>query len=227
MQKINHYWKEWRGTFVFIFLFFAFRSVFADWYEIPTGSMKPTIIEGDRVFVNKLAYDIKIPFTLVSLASWDKPKRGEVIVFDSPAEDKRLIKRVVGLPGDEIAIRNNQLYINNQPSRYSMADQSMVADYWDLSKNGYLSKENPVLINEAFDGQASHTITLLPSRASAGGNFGPIKVPEKHYFMMGDNRNNSADSRFIGSVHEKYILGKANKIVLSLQRTDRFLLDMN
>ncbi len=223
-NKFKDKFKDWSGTFVFIFLFFAFRSAFADWYEIPTGSMKPTIIEGDRVFVNKLAYDIKLPFTLLSLASWDKPQRGDVVVFDSPVEDKRLIKRIIGLPGDYIAIRDNQLYINDQPASYSIADQSMVADYWNLQDNSL--NLNPVVVKESFDNEEPHMIALWATRHSTGRNFGPAKVPEYHYFMMGDNRDNSADSRFIGPVHEKYILGKANKIVLSFRRTDRFLHDL-
>jgi len=216
MQKLIGFWKEWRGTLLFVILFLAFRSAFADWYGVPTGSMKPTIIEGDRIFVNKVAYDIKIPFTLISLKSWDKPKRGDIVVFDSPVEDIRLIKRVVGVPGDKILIRNNQLFINNKSANYAAADQSMVSDYWSLGTM------NPLLVREKFDNGAPHTIALLPSNLSNAGNYGPITVPEKHYFMLGDNRDNSADSRFIGAIHEKYILGKANKVVLSLQRTDRF-----
>jgi len=216
--------KEWSGTVLFIIFFFAFRSAFADWYVIPTGSMKPTIIEGDRVFVNKVAYDIKLPFTLLSLASWDTPARGDVVVFDSPVEDKRLIKRIIGLPGDSIAVRRNQLYINGKAAHYAVADQSMVADYWNLESSSPLS--DPLLVKESFDNEEPHTITILPARLSSGRDFGPTTVPEHHYFMMGDNRNNSADSRYIGSVHEKYILGKANKIVLSFKRTDRFLHDL-
>ena len=150
--------------------------------------------------------------------------RGDVVVFDSPVEDKRLIKRIIGLPGDYIAIRDNQLYINDQPASYSIADQSMVADYWNLQDNSL--NLNPVVVKESFDNEEPHMIALWATRHSTGRNFGPAKVPEYHYFMMGDNRDNSADSRFIGPVHEKYILGKANKIVLSFRRTDRFLHDL-
>lgn len=213
--------KGWSGTIVFIFLLFAFRSVVADWYEVPTGSMKPTIIEGDRIFVNKLAYDIKVPFTLISLVKWDHPKRGDVVVFDSPVEDKRLVKRVVGLPGDTVLVRNNQLFINNKPAQYQIVDQSKVAQYWDINKVA------PVLIGESFEEQAPHTITIQPFRHFIAQNYGPVTVPPDHYFMMGDNRDNSADSRFIGPVHEKYILGKANAVVLSLSHLDRFLLHLN
>jgi signal peptidase I len=210
--------KNWRGTAAFIILLFAFRSVVADWYQVPTGSMKPTIIEGDRIFVNKLAYDLKLPFTLISIAKWDNPKRGDVVVFDSPAEDKRLVKRVVGLPGDTLIIRNNQLFINGIPAHYKNTDQSKVAEYWDTSRSA------PILISEAFDHQPAHTITLQPFRHFFAQNYGPVKVPPHHYFMLGDNRDNSADSRFIGPVDEKFILGKANSVVLSTSHMDRFLI---
>lgn len=213
--------KNWSGLLVFLLLLFAFRSVVADWYQVPTGSMKPTIIEGDRIFVNKLAYDLKVPFTLVSVAKWDQPKRGDVVVFDSPADGNRLVKRVVGIPGDILLIRNNQLFINGKPAHYSAADQSPVPKYWDTSTAA------PILINETFENQSPHTITVQPFRHFAAQNFGPIKVPQDHFFMLGDNRDNSADSRFIGPVAEKYILGKANTVVLSLSHFNRFWLSLN
>jgi signal peptidase I len=212
--------KNWRGTAVFIVLLFAFRSVVADWYQVPTGSMKPTIIEGDRIFVNKLAYDLKLPFTLISIAKWNNPKRGDVVVFDSPVEEKRLVKRVVGLPGDTVLIRNNQLFINGIEAHYAATDQSKVPEYWDIRKVA------PVLVSEAFENQPPHIITVQPFRNFIAQNFGPVKVPPHHYFMLGDNRDNSADSRFIGPVDEKYILGKANTVVLSTSHLDRFLIGL-
>jgi signal peptidase I len=221
ITTVNPWIKSWSGTIVFIFLLFAFRSVVADWYEVPTGSMKPTIIEGDRIFVNKLAYDIKVPFTLISLAKWEHPQRGDVVVFDSPDGGPRLVKRVVGLPGDTVLVRNNQLFINNKPAQYRVVDQSKVAQYWDISNAA------PVLIGESFDEQPPHTITIQPFRHFIAQNYGPVIVPPNNYFMLGDNRDNSADSRFIGPIHEKYILGKANAIVLSLSHLDRFLLRLN
>jgi len=217
---LRRFLREWAPTLLFMILFFSFRSAVADWYEVPTASMKPTIIEGDRIFVNKLAYDIKVPFTLISLASWDRPQRGDIVVFDAPAGDKRLIKRVVGLPGDRIAIRSNRLFINNQPAHYAMADQSMVSEYWDLSNF------SPVLLKETFDNMTPHSITVLPKRQSTARNFGPVTVPENQYFMLGDNRDNSADSRYIGAIDKYFILGKANKVILSTQRLDRFFIDL-
>src|SRR5271170_4889031 len=102
-------WHEYRGFAAFIVLMLVFRSALADWNSVPTGSMKPTILEGDRIFVNKLAYDLKVPFTTWHLAEWANPKRGDIVVFYSPEDGTRLVKRVVGLPGDVVELRNEQL----------------------------------------------------------------------------------------------------------------------
>ena len=102
-------WREYRGFALFILLMIVFRSALADWNTVPTGSMKPTIVEGDRIFVNKLAYDLKIPLTSISVHEFADPKRGDVVVFDSKAADTRLVKRVIGLPGDLVEMRDNRL----------------------------------------------------------------------------------------------------------------------
>ncbi len=96
----------------------SLRSSLADWNDVPTGSMKPTILEGDRVWVNKLAYDLKVPFTTWHLAEWGNPARGDVVVFFSPKDEVRLVKRVVGLPGDVVELRRDRLFINGQPVGY-------------------------------------------------------------------------------------------------------------
>src|SRR5437773_8182423 len=100
---------------VMILVVSSLRSALADWNDVPTGSMKPTIQEGDRVVVNKLAYDLKIPFTMVELAKWGDPKRGDIVVLFSPADNVRLVKRVIGLPGDRIELKDNLLFVNNRP----------------------------------------------------------------------------------------------------------------
>src|SRR3954462_2672127 len=92
-------WYELRPILVMLVVLFSFRSAVADYNVVPTGSMKPTIIEGDRIFVNKLAYDLKIPFTRIHIAQWADPKRGDVVVFDRPSDGVRLVKRVVAIPG--------------------------------------------------------------------------------------------------------------------------------
>ncbi len=93
--------RGWIGSMlVALLIATSFKSAIADWYVVPTGSMKPTIVEGDRIFTNKLAYDLKVPYTTWHIVSWDNPKRGDIVVFDSPADGKLLVKRVIGLPGE-------------------------------------------------------------------------------------------------------------------------------
>ena len=93
----------------------SLRSTIANWNDVPTGSMRPTILEGERIFVNKVAYDLKIPFTSVRLFEWGNPQRGDIVVLYSPADGKRLVKRVVGLPGDRLALVQGRLLINGAP----------------------------------------------------------------------------------------------------------------
>src|SRR2546421_4007156 len=114
-EKSTRFLKQARSFLFVVLVVLSFRSSIADWNDVPTGSMKPTIMEGDRVFVNKLAYDLKVPFTTWHLAQWDNPKRGDIVVFFSPADGQRLVKRVVGLPGDRIELANNELLVNGAP----------------------------------------------------------------------------------------------------------------
>src|SRR5580692_5570318 len=111
-------WRNNKSLLVFLLLMFAVRSAIADWNDVPTGSMNPTIVQGDRVFVNKLAYDLKVPFTTWHLAQWSNPKRGDIVVFFSPADGTRLVKRVIGLPGDKIELAGEHLLINGRPADY-------------------------------------------------------------------------------------------------------------
>src|ERR1017187_2542931 len=124
----RRWWRqEIRPLMVLALVMFSVRSSLADWNDVPTGSMKPTILEGDRVFVNKLAYDLKVPFTTWHLAQWSNPQRGDIVVFYSPKDGMRLVKRVIGLPGDTVELRNEQLIINGQPVDYTAADPEMAA----------------------------------------------------------------------------------------------------
>src|SRR5579872_4879500 len=116
--KLLNAWREWRGLLVFGLLMLVFRSSFANWYVVPTGSMKPTIVEGDRVFVNELAYDFKLPFTTHSVLHRADPKRGDIVVLFSPQDGMRLVKRVIGVPGDTVALIHDQLYVDGAPVSY-------------------------------------------------------------------------------------------------------------
>ena len=205
-------WREYRGFAVFVVLMAIFRSALADWNVVPTGSMKPTIIEGDRILVNKLAYDFKVPLTHISLYKFADPARGDIVVFDSRAADTRLVKRVIGLPGDTVEMRDNRLTINGIAARYSGVEYEADATF---EIESYLN--------------VSHRIELAGTGASRVGTFGPVTVPEDRYLVLGDNRDNSADSRFYGFIPRDEIVGNAKTVVLSLNyddyyipRTDRF-----
>ena len=213
MQTMKSLWREWRFFIIFILLLFSFRGAIADWYVVPTGSMKPTILEGDRIFVNKLAYGARLPFSDVSLANWASPSRGDIVVFTSPEDDMRLVKRVAGLPGDIIEIRANRLIINGQPVKYN----ETVADNPDQAWQGGLNR----YVYEEHLGNHTHPIAVAP--VSFGGEFGPVQVPEKHYFMLGDNRDNSADSRMIGFIEQSRIMGRASHVIISLNYDNYYL----
>ena len=202
--------KEIRPLLILALVLFSIRSSLADWNDVPTGSMKPTILEGDRIFVNKLAYDLKVPFTTWHLAEWSNPQRGDVVVFYSPHDGKRLVKRVVGLPGDTIELRNDALILNGQPVPYKPIAEDLLREVapQDLSRSVFAIEDLP--------GQ-SHRVAAIPA-APALRNFGPFQVPADRYFMMGDNRDDSFDSRYYGAVERKQIVGHATAIVLSLDR---------
>jgi signal peptidase I len=214
--KARHWWvKEIRPLLVLALVLFAIRSSLADWNDVPTGSMKPTILEGDRVYVNKLAYDLKVPFTSWHIAEWSNPGRGDIVVFYSPYDGQRLVKRVIGMPGDKIELRNEVLVINGQPVAYEPIGEKVLRDVSadDRSSHVYATEQLP--------GQ-THAVAAWPG-VRALRDFGPFQVPEGHYFMMGDNRDDSFDSRYWGAVERKRIIGRATAVVISTDRKHYFL----
>jgi signal peptidase I len=210
------YWKrEIRPLLIAAVVIFAVRSSLADWNDVPTGSMKPTILEGDRVFVNKLAYDLKVPFATWHLAEWANPKRGDIVIFYSPKDGTRLVKRAVGLPGDVIELRNEQLIINGEPVNYSSLSTEI------SSQMPAAEQQQGVFATEQLP-QHTHAVMAMPN-LPAKRSFGPVIVPEGRYFMMGDNRDNSFDSRYFGTVERKRIVGKATDVVISLDKSNYWL----
>ena len=120
---IYRLWKEWRMTIFFIvFVVVPAKSSLADWNWVPTGSMNPTILEGDLIYVDKIAYDLRFPLTLHRLAKWSDPQRGDIVVCFSPEDETRLVKRVIGRPGDTVELRNNTLFLNGEPAGYTKID---------------------------------------------------------------------------------------------------------
>ena len=138
-SRAHHWWrKEIRPLLILALVVFSIRSSLADWSDVPTGSMKPTILEGDRVFVNKLAYDLKVPFTTWHLAEWSNPQRGDIVVFFSPHDGKRLVKRVIGLPGDTLELRNDALVLNGQPVEYQPIPDELLRDVAPADRASHL-----------------------------------------------------------------------------------------
>ena len=207
-QGIFRFFRGWGFSIVAaVLIATSFKSAIADWNDVPTGSMKPTILVGDRVFINKLSYGLKIPYTTRHIARWRSPAHGDIVVFYSPADGKRLIKRVIGLPGDEIALRNNKLYIDGKVLGYKAIDQTA------HGRTNTTAEEDYVYLLEDLLGKR-HSI-MISGAGTPFDSFDPVLVPQGKVFVMGDNRDNSADSRFFGFVELNQVLGHATTIVLS------------
>lgn len=220
--------KQWlknnRGFIIFMLLFGLFRTAVADWNPIPTGSMRPTLLEGDVVLVNRLAFNIKLPLTNIILAHTGDPRRGDIVTFFSPKDDMRLIKRIVALPGDRVEMRDKQLIINGQPVTYKPQRSVLEA---------FGNERLPALQLTEVLGKESHTIEWLDGLNRAS-NFAPVTVPADKYLVLGDNRDNSADSRYIGFIPRRLLIGRANHILVSanilgnwMLRGDRFWKALN
>lgn len=213
---IARYWRDYRGTLLFLLLMFCFRSAWADWVRVPTGSMNPTILEGDRVLVDKHAFGLRVPFTRIQLTDGEDPARGDIVVFDSPADGTSLVKRVAAVPGDIVALEDEVLIINGQPARYASGDATGLRGLLAST-----ASQAPVLRREMILGK-DHDIMFLPGRHMRG-SFGPVAVPDGMYFMLGDNRDNSADSRYFGFVPRRNIVGRATRVVISLNPEKHFV----
>ena len=189
-----------------------FRSAIADWNTVPTASMNPTIVEGDRILVNKLAYDLRVPFSGQSIVKLADPIRGDIIIFNSKVAEIRLVKRVIGVAGDSVKMINNEVYINDKKLSYQ---NSELNEFDELN----------VQVQETLFGNKyniQHNIN-----GSEVDSFAEVIVPENQYLVLGDNRDNSADSRFIGFVSRDEIIGRTNSVVLSLNYANYYIPRLN
>lgn len=215
-SRVRRWWRqEIRPLLVLALILFSIRSSLADWNDVPSGSMQPTILVGDRIFVNKLAYDLKVPFTTWHLAEWSNPERGDIVVCFSPHDGTRLVKRTVGLPGDVVEMQNEQLIINGKPVEYTPLS-TVISDQLPEAEG-----EHSQFATEQLPAHP-HAVMATPN-IPAKRSFGPVHVPAGHYFVMGDNRDNSFDSRYFGAVERSQIVGKATAVVLSLDRENYWL----
>jgi signal peptidase I len=219
MHAIARFLARNKGFITFMLCMVVFRSAVADWNVVPTGSMQPTIRIGDRILVDKLAYDVRLPLTHVSLLHLADPQRGDIVVLDSQAAHERLVKRVIGLPGDRVAMRGNVIFINGHAARYVAGSYAGIRD----------DQRDPVHYEIEHYGVMRHAIRLSDYRPSPASNFGPVQVPPGHYLLLGDDRDNSMDSRYFGFFPRNAIVGRARHVVASLDpehhylpRADRF-----
>ena len=209
------WWLDWTaGLFPVILVVFVLRSFLFEPFKIPSGSMIPTLLIGDLILVNKFTYGVRLPVIHTKITEGNAPQRGDVMVFRYPPQPSLdYIKRVIGVPGDEVAYLNKRLTINGKE-----VPTKAVPDFFDESQVRYFKQFEEEL------GAKPHRVlnnTEAPAFVQGASNFeyrqnctysveGVVcKVPEGHYFMMGDNRDNSLDSRYWGFVPDKNIVGKA------------------
>ena len=199
-------WEHIKGILGAVVIFLALRTFFIEAYRIPSGSMIPTLLIGDWLFVNKLVYGPHIPFTSINLPGYSSPRRYDVAVFVSPTQidqpddpNPTLVKRVVGLPGDTLYMRQGKLYVNGIEQRQGYGSQSepgSTPDYVDA----LFDWQKPLGLRSSRFGSAPAQPTL--------DNWGPIVLPARRYFMMGDNRYCSKDSRYWGMVPRENFRGR-------------------
>ena len=184
-----------RSFFPVLLVVLVLRSFVVEPFQIPSGSMRPTLEIGDFILVNKFTYGLRLPVTNTKLIDLGEPERGDVMVFRFPQDPSvNFIKRVIGLPGDRIRYEDKQLFINGEPVSKLLVEESDTA------------KLDEVLLEESL-GDTSHPI--YNDFRNPGPQMRELRVPEGHYFMMGDNRDHSNDSRYWGFVPEENIVGEA------------------
>ena len=199
---------DWMKSFIIaVFLFLVIRTFLVEAFKIPTGSMEHTLLVGDFLLVNKAVYGAEVPFTGKHLPAFEKPKRGDIIVFEWPEDpSKNFVKRLIGLPGDTLEMRDGVVFLNGRslPEEYVVhsnpeADQSAAEFGWQ---------------REFLVRRAAASVGYHPSR----NNWGPLIVRDRSYFVLGDNRDNSYDSRYWGFVPDSLVKGRPLVVYYSYSR---------
>lgn len=213
---------EWsRAFFPVLLVVLVLRSFVAEPFRIPSASMMPTLLVGDFILVNKFAYGLRLPVLETRVLDLGRPERGEVAVFRYPPEpDKDYIKRVIGLPGDHVVYRDKTLHINGE-----RVDQSVIRQYEPRPVDRQQDRVRPgsVLLEESLDGETYRVL-----EGPGNGNVGRLDmtagvvVPDGHYLMMGDNRDNSLDGRHWGFVPESHLRGRAMFVWFSWEAFDAY-----
>lgn len=198
MPKLHTFFREYRSFLLFLLLIMVFRTSYADWSPVPTSSMEPTIYPGDVVWIDKTAYGPSLPFLNKRVFAWGQPERGDVITLIPPHEDVLYVKRVIGLPGDTLHIEGNTITVNGE-----------------VLEQGFVEQRVDAVLGVETIGDREHAFKLSTERGIP--YIGEtLTVPEGKFFVMGDFRNNSADSRYWGFVDESNVMGKVTAIALSI-----------
>jgi signal peptidase I len=198
-SAIKSFYKSNKNYICFLLIFFAFRWSFADHTRVPTGSMEPTIAVGDHLIINKLAYDFKIPFTQFKVLKIDNPEAGDIITFTPPHDPKTTyVKRLIAGPGDKVEVKDGFVKVNGK---------SLIQEKLEITQ--------PIFsYQESLNG---HTYTVARDLLQARPQELSLIVPKDKYFFMGDNRDNSLDSRAWGFVDRSQILAKAERVLFSVR----------
>lgn len=204
-KKVKAYIKKNKGLIVLIFILLAARWSLVDHYRVPTGSMLETIQLGDSIFVNKTAYFIKWPFTNKRMVDFDHPKKGDIIVFEYPGNRSiNYVKRLVATAGDKVLIKDGFIWINGK-----LQTQQKSLDAFASNR-----KTKDIFYYDEMIGDQKVKIRRMSYQINSDGM--RLEVPEGMYFVMGDNRDGSADSRAWGFVPEDHLIGKAVRVLINL-----------
>lgn len=205
-SSIAHFWKDNQQFFFILTCIVFFKSAIADLSSISGASMQPTLLDGDKIWVNKLAYDVKVPFTEISLKQLNAPERGDIVIIDSKKAGKRLVKRIIGIPGDTILMQSNTIIINGKSVNYEIVSEDSEA----ITIQESIDRSHNIRIANNFDQRRIRT-------------FGPAQVPEGQFFVLGDNRDNSADSRVYSFIPRGELIGRSSSVIFSLDNENHYI----